>query len=98
MEQFDIVPILPKIKADTKLPSGAVITLEDLESGKKLYIDSSSKKVREDFEKGYQSYYKRLERDFLSCGSSLLTVDMDQDWVNQLIRFFYMREQKRGRG
>lgn len=96
--QFDIVPILPKMMADTKLPSGAIIKLEDPETKKSIYIDCSSKKIREEFEKKYQSYHKRLQRDFLSCATRLLCIDMDKDWVNQLITFFYQRELKRGRG
>ena len=94
--RFDLIPIRPVIKGDYELPNGGLITLLDPETGKRETVDSSSRRVRKKFNEIYENFEKNLKMDFIKSGTPFLRADMDGDWVNQLINFFYERENRRG--
>ena len=66
--------------------------MKDAESGRKLWVDTSNRQIREDFfryrkekEKAFESDLKKLGIDYIS----LLTTD---DYTKSLIKLFAKRE------
>lgn len=93
--RFDLIPVRPVTQADYHLPNAGLISLTDPETGQIATIDSSSARVRRDFNTVYTQFEQKLKKEFDKSGTPLLKLDMDKDWITQLIQFFYQREARR---
>lgn len=93
--QFDLVPVRPVSQADFTLPNVGLIHVADPETGKRLIIDTSGRGVRRSFLNEQTAFEARLRRELSKAGTPLLRLDMDGDWISQLIAFFARREANR---
>lgn len=76
---------------DTKLPDVGLMRLSDLESGKELWVDTSSPRVRKDYEKEWYANRQRVSSITSRCGVEYISIRTDQDYVKSLLEMFRRR-------
>lgn len=76
---------------DTKLPDVGLMRLSDLESGKELWVDTSSPRVRKDYEKEWYANRQRVSSITSRCGVEYISIRTDQDHVKSLLEMFRRR-------
>jgi hypothetical protein len=77
------------------LPRLGFITLQDLESGATIVVDTSSAQVRRQYQQRRDEAVMQRQTLFNNLGMDTIEIRTDEPYINPLIRFFRKREQKR---
>jgi hypothetical protein len=77
------------------LPRLGLITLQDLESGATIVVDTSSAQVRRQYQQRQDEAVTQRQTLFNNLGIDAIEIRTDEPYINPLIRFFRKREQKR---
>lgn len=90
-KKHDLVGIHIYDKCDAVLPDIGIVQIEDSETQRATWVDTSSKS----FQKNYQKQFDILERNtkdsFAKSAASLLSIRTDDDYVKKLKIFFKSR-------
>ena len=86
--RHDLVGIDVYDPHDETLPDVGLVQVRDSETGQQIWVDSSSKATRQQYQKTFQQHRQATVQAFLKGGARLLTLRTDQDYVNQLQTFF----------
>ncbi len=89
--RHDLVGIRVYDQREQELPDVGILELEDAESGKKVWIDSSSRRVREAYANDWARRNQRIETVLKQNRVDTATVDTDEDYVKALIKLFKQR-------
>lgn len=89
--KHDVVGIKIYDKMDMKLPSIGMLRVQDAETGKEKWIDSSDKRVAYEYEKEFFKITDYSNTTFKKAGSNLLHVRTDEDYIKVLQKFFKSR-------
>jgi len=95
-KQHDLIAVTITDPAESSLPSMGLVSLRDPETGETAIIDTSSQKVRAEFEKSVLARKTELSSMLTSHNIDEISISTDKDIVPELIYFFKTRE-KRGR-
>ena len=76
---------------DTKLPDLGLVRFEDLETGREQWVDTSSARVRKEYEKAWYSCRQRVSSITTRCGVDYITIRSDEDYVKKLLEMFKRR-------
>ena len=79
---------------DTKLPDVGLVRMADLESGKEIWVDTSSLRVRKEYEKEWYARRQRVSTITSRCGVDYVSVRTDKDYVKVLLEMFRRRAVK----
>lgn len=93
--RHDIVPITITDRHERSLPRLGFITLQDLESGATIVVDTSSAQVRRQYQQRRDEAVMQRQTLFNNLGMDTIEIRTDEPYINPLIRFFRKREQKR---
>lgn len=89
--KHDVAAIQVYDERDAKIPDIGLVRLRDLETGGDLWIDTSSRSVRREYEKHWYFRQQTL-RDFTTkSGVDLISVRTDEDFVKGLLGLFRRR-------
>ncbi len=94
--KHDVVAVHVADPRESLVESGALVTLEDAETGARRLVDTSSSAFREALRRDAENRAQALARSLRGIGIDLVTIDAAQSVVEPLLRFFRMR-QKRNR-
>ncbi|MEL7587418.1 MAG: DUF58 domain-containing protein [Prolixibacteraceae bacterium] len=89
--KHDLVALRIYDRRETFLPPIGMIKLKDAESGRYIWIDSSSKKIRETYESWWKESSSRLDRIFNKCGVDYVGINTEEDYVKSLMTLFKKR-------
>ncbi|MBR4056240.1 MAG: DUF58 domain-containing protein [Rikenellaceae bacterium] len=89
--RHDLVGIRVYDQREQELPDVGILELEDAESGKKVWIDSSSRRVREAYANDWARRNQRIETVLKQNRVDTATVATDEDYVKALIKLFKQR-------
>lgn len=90
-KKHDLVALQVYDKRDAQLPNVGLIKIKDSETGKLLWIDSSSKKIRSVYDKAWYARQQYLLQTTSKCGVDFATVSTDEDFVKSLLSIFRKR-------
>ncbi|PZR29738.1 MAG: DUF58 domain-containing protein [Citrobacter freundii] len=90
-KKHDVVGIKVYDRMDMKLPDAGLIQIQDAETGKMKWIDSSSEFVRESYQQEFFRITEYSTQTFKKAGSDLLHLQTGDDYVKVLQRFFLSR-------
>ncbi|MBC7903732.1 MAG: DUF58 domain-containing protein [Gemmatimonadaceae bacterium] len=90
-KKHDLIGIKVYDKMDVQLPMAGLIQIQDPETDKTVWIDSSDFYVRQQYEKDFFDHSEWCKNIFLRSGSDLLHVRTDEDYVKVLQKFFIGR-------
>jgi uncharacterized protein (DUF58 family) len=83
---------------ETALPSAGLVELEDPESGERILLDTSSRRVRDAFAAGAAAERASLARSFQKLKIDALFLATDQPYVREVHRLFDRRQRRSARG
>ncbi len=89
--KHDVAAIQVYDKRDAKMPNVGLIRIQDLETGKDIWIDTSSKNVRKAYDKAWYDRQQNFSSVTARCGVDSVSVATDEDYVKALIGLFRRR-------
>ncbi|MEI7734900.1 MAG: DUF58 domain-containing protein [Ferruginibacter sp.] len=89
--KHDVIGIRVYDKMDMQLPDAGLIQVEDAETGKILWVDSSDAMVRYNYQQHFMQQSELSKNYFRKAGAELLHVRTDDDYVKILQQFFIKR-------
>lgn len=90
-KSHDLVVIHISDVRETKFPRLGIIPLEDKETNKTLWMNTSSSGFRKMVDNTYKNNQSKLEALCLRNGANYLNVGTDEDYVPKLIKLFRVR-------
>lgn len=97
-KSHDLVVIHISDVRETKFPRLGIIPLEDKESNKILWMNTSSSGFRKMVNQKYKTNQTELEKFCHRHGANYLNVSTDEDYVPKLIKLFKVRNKLRKSG
>lgn len=92
--RHEIIPVFVSDPMEYQLPNLGLIHVEDPESGERLLIDSSSKKVRATYETIMAKRKLDIEKMFQRNKMDMINVQTSTDYVAPLVRYFKRRSRR----
>ena len=89
--KHDIVGIRVYDKRETELPDVGIIEFKDAETGKKVWVDTSSKKVRDRYRKTWERHSEEITRILNRANIDNVAVATGEDYVKSLMKLFKKR-------
>ena len=89
--KHDLIAIQVYDQRVAELPDVGLIRMRDAETGFERYIDTSSKKVRQQHAAWWKSHQERLNDTFTHSNVDYIKVRTDQDYVAALMSLFAQR-------
>ena len=93
--KHDLVALRIHDKIEENLPNMGLIAIQDSETEKMLFVDTSSKQVRDNFAKNRTVAIKRLHKLLPASGVDLIDITTGTDYVRPLINFFKTRGKRK---
>ncbi|MCM1483378.1 MAG: DUF58 domain-containing protein [Muribaculaceae bacterium] len=90
--KHDVIAIQIYDKRDSQLPPVGLMKVADLETGRELWFDTSSKSVRKAYSKWWYDRQQRMNETLMRCKVDVASITTDEDYVRALMSLF----QKRG--
>ena len=94
-EKHDVVGLRIYDQRENNLPNIGLIHMQDNESDKMIFFDTSNKKIRMDFASNRSKKIKAIQKLFPTSGADLIDIDTGNDYVKPLITFFKNRGKRR---
>ena len=89
--RHDVIGLRIYDKMDMLLPDAGLLQVQDLETGKTKWIDSSDKMVQYNYNKRFLEQSDLSKNYFRKAGADLLHIRTDEDYVKVLQQFFIKR-------
>lgn len=90
-KKHDVVALQLYDRREKVLPPVGLMYLTDAETGESVWVDTSDKRVREQFEAYGLQRDKELDRIFKHAGVDMASISADEDYVRSLIGLFKRR-------
>ncbi len=97
-KKHDLVAVRLVDPREETLPDVGYITLKDAETGLPCIVNTSDKKLRDDFQRTIALETKERDKLFASCRVDQVVIRSDRSYIEPLIRFFKERERRRAFG
>ena len=94
-KKHDLVALRIHDTREDTLPNVGLVPMQDAETEQMLYVDTSSKKVRDNFAKNRANETEKLRKLFPASGVDLIDITTGTDYVKPLINFFKTRGKRR---
>jgi len=94
-KKHDLVALRIHDTREDTLPNVGLVPMQDAETEKMLFVDTSSKKVRDNFAKNRAQATEKLRKLFPASGVDLIDITTGTDYVKPLINFFKTRGKRR---
>ncbi|HEY4798004.1 MAG TPA: DUF58 domain-containing protein [Bacteroidia bacterium] len=94
-KRHDLVALRIKDKRESELPNVGLIRVEDAETGKIKWIDTSSEKTRKLYHTASLKRDARMKEIFLRSGIDNTTISTSESYIRPLMNLFKKRESKR---
>lgn len=89
--RHDLVGIRVYDPRETELPDVGIVELRDAESGKKVWVDTSSRAVREHYAAAWQQLSDRIDSTLKHNRIDTATISTGGDYVAELMKLFKQR-------
>ncbi|MEO6583215.1 MAG: DUF58 domain-containing protein [Ferruginibacter sp.] len=91
-KKHDVIGLKVYDKMDMQLPELGILQLQDAETGKVQWIDSSNPVVRHNYQQHFLTQTDETKVYFRKAGADLLHIRTDNDYVKILQQFFINRK------
>jgi uncharacterized protein (DUF58 family) len=93
--KHDLIAVRIFDERETELPEVGLIRARDAETGKQIWVDSSDRKVRRQYNNWYKSHNDYLNETFMRSGVDVAKIATDQDYIKPLLGLFRKRSARR---
>lgn len=90
-KKHDVIGIQVNDLRDEQLPNIGIIQLEDSETGKTIWFDTSNPMMRLAYQQQMNTIIADTQHAFLKAGADLVQIQTGQDYVKTLKQFFIKR-------
>lgn len=94
-KRHDLIAVAIRDRREISLPAVGLIELEDAETGETILVDTASKAVRRRYEQLSRQENEGLHSMLRSVNVDCINISTDKPYVQELVRFFRMRERRR---
>ncbi len=94
-KKHDLVALRIHDTREDTLPNVGLVPMQDAETEKMIFVDTSSKKVRDNFAENRLQATEKLRKLFPASGVDLIDITTGTDYVKPLINFFKTRGSRR---
>lgn len=89
--KHDLIALKVYDKREAEIPSIGMLKVKDAESGKQIWVDTSSKIVRDNYAKWWKSQTEKQKEIFSKSGVDNASISTEQDYIKPLINLFKRR-------
>jgi uncharacterized protein (DUF58 family) len=89
--KHDLVNIFINDKLEDELPDLGLIPLKDAETGEEIIVDTSSEKVRKEYQKKREVRKKKLRDQFMRMKIDTIELNTNRSYIRPLMSFFRRR-------
>ncbi|WP_274474227.1 DUF58 domain-containing protein [Mangrovimonas aestuarii] len=89
--RHDVTGIRVYDKSEEAIPNLGMVQMEDEESGELLLVNTSSKKVRQNYSKYYNERVEYFKDSFAKAGAGQMNCRVDESYVKKLLGYFKRR-------
>lgn len=89
--RHDVTGIRVYDEREANIPNLGVVNMRDEETGETVLVDTSSKKVRNNYAKFYREKVDYFQESFRKSGAGNLSTRVDESYVKKLLGYFKMR-------
>ena len=89
--KHDVVAIQVYDRRETELPRAGLVKLRDAERGREVWVDTSSRRVRDGYAAWWSERQKRMEDSLKKSRVDMVSVATDEDFVIALMNLFKRR-------
>lgn len=90
-QKHDIVALQVYDVRETELPNVGLVKLKDAESGERIWVDTSDKRLRTTYKHVWGEAQLALQKTFTKSGVDLVSMNTSEDYVKALMKLFKMR-------
>jgi uncharacterized protein (DUF58 family) len=90
-KKYDLTGIRIFDKMETKIPKLGMVPMIDAESNELVWVDTSSRKIRENYFSNYNLSIKKFESLFNKNGAGIINCMVDESYVKKLLGYFKHR-------
>ena len=90
-KKYDLTGIRIFDKMETKIPKLGMVPMVDAESNELVWVDTSSRKIRENYLSNYNRSIKNFESLFNKNGAGVINCMVDESYVKKLLGYFKHR-------
>jgi len=94
-KKHDLIAVRITDERETELPDAGLIRGRDAETGRQMWIDTSDRRVRRQYENWYRSHQEYLTDTFLRSGVDTARITTDGDYIKPLLALFKKRSARR---
>jgi len=94
-KKHDLVALRIHDTREDTLPNVGLVPMQDAETEEMIFVDTSSKKVRDNFAKNKAETHEKLRKLFPASGVDLIDITTGTDYVKPLMNFFKTRGSRR---
>lgn len=93
--KHDLIGLHIYDEREAVMPNAGLLQLQDAESKQQYWIDSSDKKLREEYAKRFQQNLRNTKELFGKCGAQVESIKTEDNYVVSLMSMFKRRAGKR---
>ncbi len=93
-KRHDMIGITLHDPRERELPKIGLVKMRDAETGEERWIDTSNIIVQKQFQHYWKTHEERLKKLFLTTKVDRIDVRIDRPYIQPLVNFFRMREQR----
>ena len=90
-KKYDLTGIRIYDKMETKIPKLGMVPMIDAESNELVWVDTSSRRIRENYFSNYNLSIKKFESLFNKNGAGIINCMVDESYVKKLLGYFKHR-------
>ena len=90
-KKHDVIAIRVTDKAEKELPKAGLIYFSDPETGRRVAINTNSKKIRREYHNLIMKEEEDLKEKFKRSRIDFINLQTDQNYVKELLKFFKLR-------
>lgn len=90
-KKHDLIALKVFDRRESELPPVGMINMKDAETDEYIWVDSSSKRVREHYNNQWREQQKKTEEAFLKYGVDSANLDTNSDYIKPLMTLFKKR-------
>jgi uncharacterized protein (DUF58 family) len=89
--KHDVVALQVYDVRETELPDVGLVKLKDAETGERIWVDTSDKRLRTTYKHAWAESQLALQTTFTKSGVNSVSMSTSEDYVRALMRLFKMR-------
>ena len=89
--KHDLIALQVYDKREAQLPNVGLMRVRDAERGVERWIDTSSRRVRQAYDRWWYEHQQRMTETVQRCKVDMVSVATDEDYVKALMALFHQR-------